>query len=97
YWIGDRYGCLTVSSIGGNGFSHLSLKRFRVFRAPLPGRAAAASASASAASASAANAIASACDVPASDGGSVVSAIVDTARQYHSRLNSGIAHSIAHC
>lgn len=60
-------------------------------------RAAAASASASAASASAANAIASACDVPASDGGSVVSAIVDTARQYHSRLNSGIAHSIAHC
>lgn len=47
--------------------------------------------------ASAANAIASACDVPASDGGSVVSAIVDTARQYHSRLNSGIAHSIAHC
>ncbi|MEQ0764131.1 hypothetical protein ABLN67_07090, partial [Mycobacterium tuberculosis] len=28
-----RFGCLTVSSIGGNGFFAFIVKRFRVFRA----------------------------------------------------------------
>ncbi|MEQ0763163.1 hypothetical protein ABLN67_01265, partial [Mycobacterium tuberculosis] len=30
-----RFGCLTVSSIGGNGVFAFIVKRFRVFRAPL--------------------------------------------------------------
>ncbi|MEQ0766194.1 hypothetical protein ABLN67_19205, partial [Mycobacterium tuberculosis] len=29
------FGCLTVSSIGGNGVFAFIVKRFRVFRAPL--------------------------------------------------------------
>ncbi|CAL6384096.1 unnamed protein product [Bathycoccus prasinos] len=36
-----RFGCLTVSSIGGNGFSAFIVKRFRVFRAPLQQRSSA--------------------------------------------------------
>ncbi|MEQ0762967.1 hypothetical protein ABLN67_00155, partial [Mycobacterium tuberculosis] len=33
--FGYRFGCLTVSSIGGNGVFAFIVKRFRVFRAPL--------------------------------------------------------------
>ncbi|MEQ0763031.1 hypothetical protein ABLN67_00540, partial [Mycobacterium tuberculosis] len=31
----SEFGCLTVSSIGGNGVFAFIVKRFRVFRAPL--------------------------------------------------------------
>ncbi|MEQ0764821.1 hypothetical protein ABLN67_11300, partial [Mycobacterium tuberculosis] len=35
HFVQLSFGCLTVSSIGGNGVFAFIVKRFRVFRAPL--------------------------------------------------------------